>query len=228
MYENLNEYQKINHWPMSSELTRKDRLCENVVKMQEKFGKEAFCIIPDSYVLPDEFADFYSHFHNLRSKEKSNMWIIKPQNSSQGKGIYIIDDISEVPIDEACIISRYVANPFLINGLKFDLRLYVCITCMDPWRVYIYNEGLARFASEPYETSSGKSAKYSHLTNFSINKKNDRFVNNQSAEADDWGHKWSLAALSRHMEAVGVDTNLLWSRIYDLILKSLICADSHI
>ena len=34
---------------------------------------------------------------------------------SQGKGIYIIDDISEVPIDEGCIISRYISNPLLIN-----------------------------------------------------------------------------------------------------------------
>jgi len=82
IYDNLNEYQKVNHFPMSSELTRKDRLCANIVKMQEKFGKEAFNIIPDTYILPDEFADFYSHFHNLRSKEQNNMWIIKPQNSS--------------------------------------------------------------------------------------------------------------------------------------------------
>lgn len=66
----------------------------------------------------------------------------------------------------------------MINGLKFDLRLYVCVTSMDPWRVYIYNEGLVRFASEPYDAALGKNAKYSHLTNFSINKKNDKFVNN--------------------------------------------------
>lgn len=90
MYDQMNEFQKINHFPMSNELTRKDRLCENVVKMQERFGKEVFNIIPDSYILPDEFADFYSHFHMLRSKELPNMWIIKPQNSSQGKGIYIV------------------------------------------------------------------------------------------------------------------------------------------
>ena len=82
IYDQMNEFQKINHFPMSNELTRKDRLCENVVKMQERFGKEAFNIIPDSYILPDEFADFYSHFHSLRSKELPNMWIIKPQNSS--------------------------------------------------------------------------------------------------------------------------------------------------
>ena len=156
------------------------------------------------------------------------MWIIKPQNSSQGKGIYIIDDISEVPIDENCIISRYVANPFLINGLKFDLRLYVCITSMDPWRIYIYNEGLARFASEQYDPTLGKNAKYSHLTNFSVNKKNINFINNQNAEMDDTGHKWSLTALSRHLESVGVDMNLMWSRIYDVILKSLLYIDSQI
>ena len=63
MYEGLNDNQKINHFPFSYELTRKDRLCYNIVKMQEKFGKEEFNIIPDTYILPDEFADFYSHFH---------------------------------------------------------------------------------------------------------------------------------------------------------------------
>ena len=78
IYEAMLEHQKINHFPMSNELTRKDRLCENIVKMQERFGKETFNILPDSYILPDEFADFYSHFHSLRSKEQSNMWIIKP------------------------------------------------------------------------------------------------------------------------------------------------------
>lgn len=62
----------------SHELTHKAKLIANVVKMQEKFGKEAFSIVPDSYILPDEFADFYSHFHSLRCKEQSNMWIIKP------------------------------------------------------------------------------------------------------------------------------------------------------
>ena len=47
--------------------------------MQERFGKEEFNIIPDTYILPDEFADFYSHFHKLKTKEvQNNQWIIKP------------------------------------------------------------------------------------------------------------------------------------------------------
>ena len=143
--------------------------------MQEKFGREEFNIIPDTYILPDEFADFYSQFHSLRSKEQVNRWIIKPSNSSQGKGIYLIDDISEVPIDESCIVSRYINNPMLINSLKFDLRIYVLVTSFDPWRIYIFHEGLARFASEPYSDKVGKANKLAHLTNTSLNKKSDKY-----------------------------------------------------
>jgi hypothetical protein len=38
----------------------------------------------------------------------------------------------------------------------------------------------------------------------------------------------SLSALSRHLESIGVDMSLLWSRIYDIILKAFLCADGHI
>jgi hypothetical protein len=40
--------------------------------LQDKFGKEEFNIITDSYILTDEFANFYSHFYSLRNKYKTN------------------------------------------------------------------------------------------------------------------------------------------------------------
>ena len=84
------------------------------------------------------------------------MWIVKPSCSSQGKGIFMVDDISEVPLNESLVISRYIDNPLLINGLKFDLRLYVLVTSFDPLKIYVYNEGLVRFASEPYNNNNIK------------------------------------------------------------------------
>lgn len=74
------------------------------------------------------------------------------------------------------------------------------ITSLDPWRIYIYHEGLVRFASEPYSAASTKNNKYAHLTNYSINKKNDRYLPNMNADQDDSGHKWSLSALSKLLE----------------------------
>ena len=76
------------------------------------------------------------------------------------------------------MVSEYLSNPLLINGFKFDLRLYVALTSVNPLKIYIYEEGLARFATEKYDNSE-KNIKnvFAHLTNYSINKKNiERFV----------------------------------------------------
>ena len=52
------------------------------------------------------------------------------------------------------LISEYIAKPHLINGYKYDLRLYVLVTSFDPLKVYIYKEGLARFATQNYSTKN--------------------------------------------------------------------------
>ncbi len=105
------------------------------------------------------------------------MWIVKPANLSRGRGIYLIEDVNEISVDDTSVISRYISNPLLINGHKFDLRLYIVVTSFDPLRIYIYKEGLARFASEQYIGNKvSKDNMYVHLTNYSINKKNDNFV----------------------------------------------------
>ena len=83
-------------------------------------------------------------------------------------------------MDELSVISRYVTNPLLINGHKFDLRLYVVVTSFEPLRVYLYREGLVRFASEVYNNDDiiSEQSKFSHLTNYSINKNNVNYVQN--------------------------------------------------
>ena len=76
----------------------------------------------------------------------------------------------------------YLDDPYLIDGLKFDLRIYVLIFGVHPLRIYIYNDGLARFATTPYESVQTGDIKnlFMHLTNYSINKNSEDYVQNEN------------------------------------------------
>jgi len=152
---------------------------------------------------------------------------VKPNCLSRGRGIYLIDDISQLEADDEHIVSRYVDNPYLINGLKFDLRIYVVVTCYDPLRVYVFKEGLAWFATEKYKKGC-KDNKFMHLTNYSINKKSGKFQSNKDIHWDDEGSKWSLTGWCQYMVGLGHDMDKIWKDIYDVILKSLIAGEKHI
>jgi tubulin polyglutamylase TTLL5 len=61
-YERLSSEQKVNHFPVSIELTRKDNLAINIRKMQEKHLKSYFSFIPETFVMPHDFNTFVAHF----------------------------------------------------------------------------------------------------------------------------------------------------------------------
>lgn len=217
LFEGLTDYQRINHFPRTEELTRKDRLFSNITKMQDKFGKEVFNFIPETYILPNDFSEFMHRFQSTPDW----LWIAKPHASSQGKGIFIIEDIADAVVSDMHVVSKYIANPLLIDNLKCDLRIYVLVTSYDPLRIYVYQEGLARFASEEYKLTA-KNSKFVHLTNYSVNKKNEKFVQNSDYRKDNVGHKWSLTALFQRLRSQGVDTEGVWVKIYDVIIKSVL------
>jgi hypothetical protein len=76
----------------------------------------------------------------------------------------------------------------------------VQITSINPLRLYIYEDGLTRFATGKYNTNltgNKKQSKFTHLTNYSLNKFNPNFIANTDAQADGVGSKWSLQALRK-------------------------------
>ena len=125
------------------------------------------------------------------------------------------------------MVSKYIPNPLLIEGFKFDLRLYVAVTSFDPLVFYLYEEGLTRFATIKYDQTL-KNIKNTcmHLTNYSLNKKNDKYVRCDDPDVEDYGNKWSMSALLRYLNSQGKDTFSLMMHIEEAIIKTLVSVES--
>eukprot|EP00434_Breviolum_minutum_P001192 symbB.v1.2.001043.t2/scaffold56.1/size371842/14 len=120
-----------------------------------------------------------------REAEPKAWWIWKPINSSCGRGIKLLPShltqkvIGRLEAKQG-IIQRYVERPLLLDGYKFDLRLYVVVTSFDPLKVYLFKEGLVRLATERYSLSPHSLKKRTmHLTNYSVNKRSAKYVQNR-------------------------------------------------
>ena len=104
--------------------------------MQKKFPF-VYSFFPRTFLLPidsSEFCQQFSHRHN-------KTFIVKPEASCQGKGIFLVQKLADVPQDQQLVVQRYIDKPRLIEGLKFDLRIYVLVSGVQPLRIYMYSEG---------------------------------------------------------------------------------------
>ena len=61
-------------------------------------------------------------------------WILKPDAMAQGKGILLTKQWKRVEKigQESYVAQRYLSKPLLIDDLKFDLRLYVLVSGVNP------------------------------------------------------------------------------------------------
>lgn len=55
------DFQRVNHFPRSYELTRKDRLAKNCERMAQNKSAKMFDFIPRSFMMPSEYQDFCQH-----------------------------------------------------------------------------------------------------------------------------------------------------------------------
>mgnify|MGYP002715396159 CR=1 FL=1 len=211
-------HQKLNHFSGIFAVARKNFLAQHLKKMQRRFPDE-YDFFPATFCLPAERVQLREFAESGRG---GPFHIVKPEASSQGKGIYLLRRGEEPPGGEPCVVQRYVDRPLLIDGLKFDLRIYVLMTSVTPLTLYVYEEGLGRFATEPYTAPSPKNMGVAcqHLTNYAVNKASPRFSFDQQGHA---GHKRSLAAVWAALEAQGVDPRAVTAEIDRMVIKTM-CA----
>lgn len=151
-----------------------------------------------------------------------NAWIVKPVGKSRGRGIECfasLHDITEyiTGTEERYVAQKYIENPLLVKGRKFDLRVWVTVTSWNPLVCYEFAECYVRFC-QPGFTLDSWDDKFMHLANNAVQKYGPEFDTDK-----EFDHNiWHIDDLARWFEQTGRgDFGEVRESVTDLILTSL-------
>jgi len=179
-------------------------------------------------------------------KNPGSTWIMKPVGRSQGAGIFLVtrlaqlqqwkpqvtwapnakrdradieDDDAGKDTPELYVVQRYVDDPLLIGGKKFDMRLYVMVTSYQPLTVYLHRGGFCRFSMTRFSMDKSDITNLGqHLTNVAVQKHSGKAAYRRT------GAKWDISQLKMYLlSTVGIDVvNKMFSEIESIIIHSLL------
>lgn len=233
-----------NHYELTrKDLTIKNlKRMKRALEKEEKLDEAAkYDFSPATYCLPQDFGLFEVDY----KKNPNSIWIMKPPAKAQGKGIFLFTKISQVAEwrnnhrrlqggaegsssaaqsaanaatpnqPEPYLAQRYVDNPHLVGGKKYDLRIYALVTSFAPLTVWLHRTGFARFCHHRYSLKDVENT-FIHVTNVAVQKTNPKYT----AQS---GCKYGIRSLKQYFAStIGADAaNKLFGDIQDLILKTL-------
>eukprot|EP01105_Mastigella_eilhardi_P017201 TRINITY_DN3958_c0_g1_i1.p1 TRINITY_DN3958_c0_g1~~TRINITY_DN3958_c0_g1_i1.p1 ORF type:complete len:429 (+),score=126.35 TRINITY_DN3958_c0_g1_i1:15-1301(+) len=224
----------VNHFSVMSELCVKHQLARNMSRMAMIFPED-YAFFPRTWTLPSQAVQLSA----FAAQSPQATLILKPAVSCEGRGITLMRA-------DACagafsrsggespptVVQEYVADPLLIDGFKFDMRVYVLVVSINPLVVYLHKDGLVRMATDQYQPpcDGNLSCINMHLTNYTINKTVSSFAWPTTGEQNS-GSKRSISWLMSHLASRWHDADAVWAAVADVVLKSLLAVQpmvSHI
>lgn len=203
-------------------LCRKKVLCTNINRMKSLFPDD-FNFVPTEFNFPEEKEELEGYI-----KAHPNEWMIaKPSRGCGGDGIFLFRNkfISPVLKNEF-VIQKYISKPLLVENKKFDMRLYAIIKNLDPVEAYFCNEGLVRFCTEDYIEPNDENASklFMHLTNYSLNKDNEKYINPEDFGEDNKGTKRLLSHFFNFLvKEETIDFDYVKEQLVTTVRKTIIC-----
>ena len=160
------------------------------------------------------------HFPLYDSCGSKNIWIVKPSGLSRGRGISCIDQLNDILTNikphNHIVIQKYIENPLVIKGRKFDIRQWVLVTSFNPLTVYLFDTPYIRFGAEEFHLDDFKNI-FSQLTGNSIAKHSEKFENSEIE-----GDMWEIEQFREYLkERFGKDC---WPEMQEKIKKIVIYA----
>jgi tubulin monoglycylase TTLL3/8 len=126
-----------------------------------------------------------------------NIWIAKPAGLSRGRGIQVFSNLEDISAytrgkDHNWILQKYIENPMIVNNRKFDLRIWVLVTDLNPLTIWFWNKPYVRFPAADYNDAN-LDDRFIHLTNNSVAK------NLKESEIVGDGNMWFIEELQSYL-----------------------------
>ena len=211
---------KINHIPGNNALTVKSRLYRSLMDLQDRVERQEsggshltdrLAFVPKVFSMPED----YHAFQQAALENPDKRWMLKPKNAARGKGIQLVGDPADVPMESSWMVQEYLENPHTMHSRKYVLRLYVLVSSVSPFRVYLYRQGFAKLASMPYDEENANNP-YSYLTNPDVNALNlDAEVPVEFVDFERY-RVW--------LREQGHDDEVLFAKIEDLVALTCLAA----
>lgn len=167
------------------------------------------------------------------SGNKQTSIIFKPDGTAQGHGIFICQSEAELrqklrslpPQNGFAILQEYVDRPLLLDGFKWDARIYALVLPVEEqFAVFLARDGLVRVCSDVYESAAKGTGHRvtAHLTNYSLNKFSEKFEYNEDPKNASQGNKRTLSAVFERLQKErGVSTEKLWNDLKTLTYQAV-------
>ncbi|KAK8885580.1 positive regulation of cilium movement [Tritrichomonas musculus] len=163
-FSQLMPWQIVNRVPNINVICRKASFVRCIQRINI-FFRGKFSFLPRSFILPLHKIQFTKA---LQKVPNNKTYIVKSDGGALGQGIVIIHPgESYEPTSQLSIAQEYIES-YLLNGYKFDLRVYVLVIPTKIPKIYVYRDGIARFCSSP----ASEDSPFSQLTNTAVNRKN--------------------------------------------------------
>ena len=220
----INKYQKVfNH--IGCDFFSKKDLLYTIFKSQKELFPNDYNFMKETYLYPEDKEIILKKFGNYKIN-KNNLWIVKPKIGNTGKGVHLFKSLDDE--SNEFLISKYLTNPHLINGKKYDLRIYVLVTGLKPLKIYINKEGLARISAEKFSLNEENyNNKFVHLTNTGVNKFSKEYVYAHDFNSEN-ANKLSLHTYQKYISKEKANYDLIWKKIKDIAIKTVIAAHKNL
>ncbi|GAB5356903.1 hypothetical protein AAMO2058_000328400 [Amorphochlora amoebiformis] len=178
--------------------------------------------------LTDERAMYLKKFESeAKSGESANAWIAKSSGGFKGKDIKVSNSAKKLlsfidGLKGKWVIQKYIENPMLVDGRKFDIRTWHLITAFSEkpkLDMYLYDEGVLRVSSKRYSNSNFEDD-FIHITNNAIQQNHPEYGKNEKDNLLDF-HDFDKI-LKNHFrdKEVSVKKNVL-PQINNIVMETL-------